>query len=191
MIRFWDFKLAGAPPLLSWVVRQEGGRFMRISHWLPAMVFLAVGAAPASAADLAKIDRTISKEPAYKNKPKYCLVVFGTEAKTRIWLVQDGDVLYVDRNGNGDLTEKDELLRPDEPQDKIAREYGAEPGDHYRRWTVGEITSADGKTKYTRLQVDVCRDVWGIEVRTHHDLEYLPQGLDLQFADRPQDAPIV
>jgi hypothetical protein len=34
----------------------------------------------------------------------YCLLVFGPEAKTRVWLVVDGDTLYVDRNGNGDLT---------------------------------------------------------------------------------------
>ncbi len=62
------------------------------------------------AADLHKIERTIAKEPAYKNKPKYCLLVFGPEATTRVWLVQDGDLLYVDRNANGDLTEKDEQV---------------------------------------------------------------------------------
>src|SRR6516162_1517208 len=60
----------------------------------------------ARAADLAKIERKIAKEPAYQTKtPKYCLLVFGAEAKSRVWLVQDGDTLYVDRNGNGDLTE--------------------------------------------------------------------------------------
>jgi hypothetical protein len=63
------------------------------------------------AADLAKIDRKIAKEPTYQTKsPRYCLLVFGPEAKTRIWLVQDGDVLYVDRNGNGDLTEEGERV---------------------------------------------------------------------------------
>ena len=31
----------------------------------------------AQAVDLTKIDRTIAKEPAYKNKPRYCLLVFG------------------------------------------------------------------------------------------------------------------
>ena len=63
---------------------------------------------PGYATDLSKIDRTIGKEPAYQSKPKYCLVVFGPEAKTRVWLVLDGDVLYVDRNGDGDLTANDE-----------------------------------------------------------------------------------
>src|SRR5260370_39867195 len=71
--------------------------------FLAAGVLICVGAA--SAADLAKVDRTIKKEPAYQAKPKYCLLVFGPEAKHRVWLVLDGDTLYVDKNGNGDLTE--------------------------------------------------------------------------------------
>src|SRR6266478_6927907 len=70
-----------------------------------------LGGAPPPAVDYAKMDRTIAKEPAYRSKaPKYCLVVFGPEAKTRVWLVLDGDVLYADRNGDGDLTAKDERL---------------------------------------------------------------------------------
>ena len=61
------------------------------------------------AADLTKIDRAIRKEPAYKSKePRYCLLVFGPAADYRVWLVLDGDTLYVDRNGNGDLTEAGE-----------------------------------------------------------------------------------
>jgi hypothetical protein len=67
---------------------------------------------PASLADdLAKIDRTIRKEPAYRtNAPKYGLLVFGPGGKDRVWLVRDGDTLHVDRNGNGDLTEPGEKV---------------------------------------------------------------------------------
>src|SRR5215831_902468 len=80
-------------------------------------LFLAnIAGVTAAAADLTKIDRTIAKEPVYQNKPKYCLLVFGPDAKTRVWLVIDGDVLYVDRNGNGDLTEKGERLESMEPE---------------------------------------------------------------------------
>ena len=58
-----------------------------------------------------KIDRSIAKEPVYQTKaPKYGLLVFGPEAKDRVWLVLDGDTLYVDRNGNGDLTEPGEKI---------------------------------------------------------------------------------
>jgi hypothetical protein len=65
-----------------------------------------VGSLRAVAGDLTSIDRSILKEPRYASRsPKYCLLVLGPKAKTRIWLVLDGKTLYVDRNGNGDLTE--------------------------------------------------------------------------------------
>src|SRR5262245_56416903 len=63
------------------------------------------------AADLARIDRTIKKEPAYKAKPRYCLVALDAEARTRIWLVLDGETFYVDKTGSGDLT-KAESVKP-------------------------------------------------------------------------------
>ena len=69
-------------------------------------VFLFMTFSPAApGVDLSQIDRSIAKEPVYHTKPRYCLLVFGGEAKCRVWLVHDGDILYVDRNANGDLTE--------------------------------------------------------------------------------------
>jgi hypothetical protein len=58
----------------------------------------------ASAVDYSKIDRTLVKEPAYAHAPDYALLLFGREPRLRIWMVSDGDVLYLDRNGDGDLT---------------------------------------------------------------------------------------
>ncbi len=55
------------------------------------LIGLALFAPRAAAVDLTKIDRTIAKKPIYKNKPNYCLLVFGLETKARIWLVLDGD----------------------------------------------------------------------------------------------------
>src|SRR5262245_52302093 len=55
----------------------------------------------------AKVDRTLSKEPAYKNAPQYALLLFGKEAKLRVWVVLDGETLYLDRNADGDLTAKE------------------------------------------------------------------------------------
>jgi hypothetical protein len=82
--------------------------------FVPSLILLIFATASETAADLAKIDRTIAKEPVYQSKPRYCLIVFGLEAKTRVWLVLDGDALFVDRNGNGDLTEKSKriLMQP-------------------------------------------------------------------------------
>ena len=79
---------------------------------LLALATLLLGAGGASATDLTTIERTLGKEPKYAGKPKYCLLVFGPEAKLRVWVVQDGNVFYVDRNGNGDLTEPGEKVEP-------------------------------------------------------------------------------
>lgn len=78
---------------------------MRVLH--PPLMLLLLPVA-VQATDLSKVDRTIRKEPAYKAKPQYCLLVVGPKAQDRVWLVQDGPTLFVDRNGNGDLTEKGE-----------------------------------------------------------------------------------
>jgi len=84
---------------------------MRAMCFLVALASLGLLAASAGAVDLSTIDRSIRKEPVYQSKdPQYCLLVFGPEAKARVWLVLDGDVLYVDRNGNGDLTEPGERI---------------------------------------------------------------------------------
>jgi hypothetical protein len=58
------------------------------------LVALMTADRPVYAVNLGKIDRTIGKEPKYQWKPQYCLVVLGPEAKTRVWLVLDGNVLY-------------------------------------------------------------------------------------------------
>ncbi len=102
---------------------------------LSALLFCA--GAPALAGDLANVDRAIAKEPKYAGKPRYCLLVFGAGAKHRVWLVQDGDKLHVDRNGNGDLTDPGECVRA-----KNAR-----PGDSEGVFSfeVGEL-KVGGKT---------------------------------------------
>jgi hypothetical protein len=64
------------------------------------------------AVDLSKVDRSIAREPAYHSQPLYGLLVIGPEARERVWLVQDGDTLYVDSNGNGDLTEPGKAVKP-------------------------------------------------------------------------------
>jgi WD40 repeat protein len=75
------------------------GRLMITRVW-PILLAALVFAMPLPAADLATVDRSIKKEPVFQTKtPKYGLLVFGPNAKDRVWLVLDGDTLYVDRNG--------------------------------------------------------------------------------------------
>jgi hypothetical protein len=104
-------------------------------------------ARPLVAADLAHIDRRLAREPEYHSKaPRYCLLVFGPEARTRIWLVQDGDTLYVDRNGNGDLTEAGE---------NVAAQQGdyTDPAEGVFFFEAGEVP--DGKLVHKNLRVQV------------------------------------
>jgi hypothetical protein len=89
---------------------------------VPAVVLGLLSTAPVLAEpppDLSKIDRKIAREPKYNTKqPAYGLYVFGRHAETRVWAVldksrdgqDDYDILYFDRNANGDLTEPDERL---------------------------------------------------------------------------------
>jgi hypothetical protein len=64
-------------------------------------------------------------------------LVFGPERQQRVWMVLDGATLYVDLNGNGDLTEPDERLEPIHPKDGIYRTVN--PGSH----EVMEVRLAD------------------------------------------------
>jgi hypothetical protein len=101
------------------------------------LLFALLFTAPAFAADRTRIDRTIAKEPKYVGKPNYCLLVFGADARHRVWLVQDGSSLYVDRNGDGDLTQDGEKVQATK----------ARPGDEERghSFEVGEL-KVGGKT---------------------------------------------
>lgn len=90
--------------------------------FLAAFCWFAVPMIPASAerpaevfaeVDYLTIDRSIAKEPKYITDPRYALFILDPAGKFRAWAVFDKskadlpyyDVLYLDMNGNGDLTE--------------------------------------------------------------------------------------
>jgi hypothetical protein len=162
-----------------------------------ALVFIG---AVAHATDLTKIDRTIAKQPVYQTKtPKYCLLVFGPEAKLRVWLVLDGNVLYVDRDANGDLTGLDKRM---EIKGKV--------------FESASLRLADGKIPFSFLQLRV-KDKGRVELSLARKVAFAHrkkgggflsqmvgpsdissrawannlEEFDFQFADRPQDAPIL
>ena len=55
----------------------------------------------------------------------YALLAFGPEGKDRVWLAWDGDTLYCDRNGNGDLTDPGEKVAAKMPKPGIPQEEGS------------------------------------------------------------------
>jgi hypothetical protein len=153
---------------------------------------LGASAVSAQAIDLSKIERTIRKEPVYKGKPKYWLLVFGPKAKTRVWLVLDGDVLYVDRNGDGDLTGAGKRIEAN----------GKSPT--FLRFEF-PIPSSNGKTQYGRTEVHIRRggqiyvhlmEPWYLEQVTVLDPPRAGESAEgaaiaPPLAGRPQDAPII
>ena len=100
-------------------------------------------------ADPLSVDRTIRKEPAYQTKyPRYALLVFEPEGKDRVWLVRDGATLYVDRNGNGDLTEAGEKIGVDRPK------AGQTPEEGSLTFSIGELTVGGRTHKGLVIQID-------------------------------------
>jgi hypothetical protein len=101
-------------------------------------------------ADPPKIDRSLKKEPTYHtNAPRYGLLIFGPTDQDRVWLVQDGDVLYADRNGNGDLTEPGEKIPAEKPKEGRT----ADEGDF--TFEIGDI-SVGGRT-HKGVSINVSR----------------------------------
>lgn len=164
------------------------------------------------ASDLDKINRSLAKEPAYQSKaPKYALLVFGPEARTRTWLVLDGTTLYVDRNRNGDLTEAGE---------KVSGTKGSQASleDDVYTFAVGELRDGDrrhvnatlivtglnsaSKTKTDtgsgphspNFRIRMEAEIPGFQGATKdgHVLQMAASNDgSLQFADRPREAPIL
>src|SRR5262249_43349798 len=152
----------------------------------------------------------------YRSKPKYCLLVFGPEADTRVWLVQDGDTLYVDRDGKGDLTKAGEKVTAEKREGPDERECTFVVGDIRDGRRLHKATSVsvskidfflaerfafakalldkDPKARAYSISVDMEMPGWkgtgvGSRVRQHTFFGDV-HGM-LQFADRPQDAPII
>jgi hypothetical protein len=145
---------------------------MHTIHFLVALTALST-----PSADLSRIDRTIAKEPRYQHRPKYCLLVLGPRATTRVWLVVDGNTLYIDRNGNGDLTEKGESV--------------GWPGSN--SLAAGRVTSPDGKSQHT-ISLRKFPASMRLTVRYEGKQTWIigdPDDGPLVFADRPSEAPIV
>jgi hypothetical protein len=143
-----------------------GGTTMRL---LPiGLLGLLLSAGPARAVDYAKIDRTLTREPAYRTKaPTYALLLFGQRAKVRVWIVLDGETVYLDRNADGDLTGKNERFA------KLAdcKDIEIADPDGKTRYVITSIGSyPEGKPPRPHLMVNV--DIKGpLQYRQYCDLQ--------------------
>lgn len=68
--------------------------------------------ARASTNGVSYVDHTLLKEPLYQSTPKYSLITLGKSGEVKVWMVEDGKRLFVDRNANGDLTDDGPPIEP-------------------------------------------------------------------------------
>lgn len=174
---------------------------------LASFGILALGVASVPAADLSTMDRTIKKEPEYRSKsPKYGLLVFGPKAETRVWVVLDlagepsdpdatKNTLYVDRNGDGDLTGADEKIPGTMKEHATIVSFSPKPYVTYSpHFEAGDIPA--GKSRHPGLTIDVGSYVQryrpvSISIKANGTHDQFAGGQLLAFADRPQDAPVI
>jgi hypothetical protein len=144
---------------------------------------------PALAADLSAVDRTVVREPTYRGKPSYCLLVFGPNAEVRTWLVLDGPALYADRNGNGDLTEEGERV-VGEPHPQIPTAVRFKPGPLSALGLINdtrvEVQVEENLRRKARLVIVSCRADRRLAQRAAADRAGL-----LAFGDTPKAAPVI
>jgi hypothetical protein len=171
------------------------------------LAFALAGAA--SAADLTKVDRRVVNEPAYKSKaPKYALLVIGPEARDRVWLVKDGEVLHV-------LAEKTFTLSPtkdrttDEERDFELSKLPLNGRTHanlrlrivpLRRWMIGDYANRPELKAAIEKEPNAEALSLAIEAELPHlkstgRVEVFAGCLDLNgallLASKPTEAPIV
>jgi hypothetical protein len=151
--------------------------------------------------ELAKVDRRIGREPRYVSKrPRYGLLVLGSKATTRVWAVfdkskaagSDYDVLYFDRNANGNLTEADErIVGKPEGKESLVFAVGS-----FKDPATGEVHTDisfqawrnDKNDENNSFTVDIYVKWLGKHVvHCGFDERFVT---DCQFTDRPASAPV-
>ena len=142
--------------------------------------------------DLAKVDRSPPKEPAYLAKPPlYGLAVFGAKAEKRVWMVLDKskadadkyDVLHIDLDADGDLTGSGERLT-------LAEDGKFQVGDYKDPATGashGEFTvRPDPENKCVMLSLR-----WRGQYKFGGGYPEDPESGYMAFTAKPADAPVV
>ncbi|MBY0228334.1 MAG: hypothetical protein K2W96_03545 [Gemmataceae bacterium] len=140
---------------------------------LLAAALLSAGAAPP--ASLAHIDRALPSPPKLVS-PRYCLLVFGHDTRTRVWIAYDGSWLHA-------------LASPDGKAAPVWRH----AGKYYSTFTVGGIRAADGKTLYRNLRVQVGGSYprVSVDVRKHRQEAGWDREGKLAFGSVAKEVPVI
>jgi hypothetical protein len=188
------------------------------AHRLAAVGVVLLLADLLCAADLSRLRQPEPKVPAsIAHSAKYCLLAFGPEARTRVWLAWDGSALYADRTGDGDLTRPGACItgkkwneQDSDPDNWLVFDLGdVRDGDRLHRdvsvqiaglkrfdTTEGASAILTRDAKARAFQIVASVQIAGFHgARSDGQLTQVagfsdPTGI-LQFAARPEDSPVI
>ena len=144
------------------------------------------GQAPASTNVASRIDHTIIKEPQYQSTPKYCLITVGNG--TKVWMVEDGKRLFVDKNANGDLTDDGPPIEPSN-----VRNLDANSRDF--KYVLDAITPTNGPrhTRFVlnRWNYNQKEDEYGLSLWVDGDLPMYAGWFGTFWSTSRETAPVV
>ncbi len=173
-------------------------RFLTKVFMTIALTCLCVGPAMADDAILSRAGDMKLKEPDYSsNRPLYACAAIGSKAALNVWFVldkseksKDGyDILWVDLNGNGDLTETGERFS-----------WLDENGERMRKISLPDVVDPDGGATHTNFGVslsdaEIGEGMMGLRWRDEHKIgggyPEDPETGYMQFAPTMKEAPVV
>lgn len=145
--------------------------------------------AQAQTTPLDRVERTIVKEPKYRSLPRYALLILGAPAKAKVWLVEDGKTLYIDKNGNGDLTDDGPPVTPTHQ-----RRLGQSPPSWDFDYCLDEIALPDGarhtKFRLARWNYGAQDDSYGLSLTLNAETP-MYAGWTPFWAATPEEAPLI
>lgn len=135
-----------------------------------------------------RFDRTIIKEPTYQSVPKYCLITVGDSSAVKVWMVEDGKRLFVDKNANGDLTDDGPPLQPSNTRALDAKRWDFE-------YLLAAITPADGSrhTNFVlrRWNYNDKEDSYGLSLSVDSQMPMYAGWFGTFWSTNRQKAPVV
>jgi hypothetical protein len=149
-------------------------------------------------ADPGPIDRTLRRLPGFAAKPHFCLLLFGPEGKTRVWLVTAGEAFYADTNGDGDLAEPGKRVysvgnyRALVPLGPCLQSMWFPVPEDVRVYIVGDVFDRATRRWYhltVRRLGELATARFEMEVDVRGQLRQL--GELPHFGDSPKDAPVL